>query len=257
MSTLILLVVLHSTPVNWAAHNKTDAQLAVLAGNVALGCLRAGIGMAQHDGNFFEGCLKGSISGAITFTGKWLATYQEYPGLGAVGKLVGSLGISMTDNVMLGEDWFSSYWVDLGPINLHFRRGSWAPDMSFTLTPMIGIGTAVASGYRFEPEKSLANLVPIFSMPLNDAHWVGYEVGQTIIYQRNWNDRAALSHEMVHVVQWSEFRACGEVISWGPWNVGQDLCGAMASAFVLHSTTYLYSPFEVEAYSLERGRKVH
>src|SRR3989339_2273809 len=95
--------------IQWALDNKVEAQAMVLGSNVLLGCLKSGIGSYIHDNGFWSGCAKGSLAGAVMFTGEYIAAYNEYPMVGAAGKLVHDLGISVSDNVMRGEPMFSQY----------------------------------------------------------------------------------------------------------------------------------------------------
>jgi len=262
MSAFILILTLTAggnySHINWAKSHSVKSKAIIASSNIAIGCLRSGIGLAINNGNFFEGCLKGSISGAIVFTGKYVATYQEHKGMGAIGKLTNDLGQSMMDNVMRGDSWLSSYSTDIGPIIFTWRRGSWAPKLAYTITPMSMLVYSLVRNHTFDLDRSLNNLVPVFSTKntksITSREWVGYSAGQMIVYDRRMSKRSIdeiMSHEMIHALQWSSFRACG-AISWGNWNIGQDLCHGAFSSFGLSEKTYPYSPMEIEAYTMEK-----
>lgn len=244
-----------TTPVEWARQNKSEAHIIVFSTNVAFGCIKSGVGMAYHGQNFFEGCAKGIISGAISHAGMWIATHQEHVVMGAVGKLVHDLGTSMSDNLARGEDWFYSYSTDLGPVNLTFAKGK-VPQVSFAITPIVSMIVA-ASSYEFDWKRSLSNLTPVFKTkkwPASFMKMEGYSAGPLIAYKSDslYSTDYTVSHEMVHTLQWRDLQFCGDLFFHNRWiNIGQDLCHLALFAPSVNKDYYLHSPLEFQAYAIE------
>ncbi len=261
--------------IQWVMNNKDSSRAMVLGANLVFNCLKAGIGSYVNDKGFFVGCAKGTLAGAVSYLGEWTATYNEYPMVGAAGKLINDLGVSMSDNVMRGEGMFSQYQTELGPLTITFRD-SVVPHPSFTLTPAVGIVASLAGGQKFDARQSLYNLTPIFTMPLlrNDlgvnTYTGGYTTGNVISYTPvEGATRMILSHEFNHALFWSRMRFCGDMINWVPteklpllpemekiqglWNIGQDICdNVLFSPMYFDKRAYYYEMPEVEAYIMQR-----
>ena len=264
--------------VEWEENNKTEARVMVLAANLAIGCLKSGIGAFMHDQGFSEGCGKGTLAGIVAYAGELTATYSKKRFAGASGKLVYDLGISMQDNVMRGESMLSQYQTDLGPVTLTFKQSP-LPKISFTLTPAVGIAVNLLQKNKFDAKQSIYNLTPVFkiknqivesetstSKGASQVMWMGYTIGNVVAYS-DYNGLysdydlkwLSLSHETNHALFFSKMRFCGDILSqtetleklhkW--WNLGQDI-GYYTIGVKLLSDDEYYLPNELEAYSMQR-----
>ncbi len=254
--------------IQWILDNKDSAKAFVLGANMVFNCLKSGVGSYFNDKGFLGGCAKGAFAGSISYAGAYIATFNDVPMLGATGKLVNDLGISISDNVMRGENMLSQYQTELGPVTLTFRD-SIIPSPSFTLTPAVAIVKDLAGGQVFDARNSLYNLTPVFYMPLERNGWysgkgmvAGYSNGNVISYTPiDYVGNLTLSHEFNHSLFWSKMRFCGDFMP-GPlatdgavgkwWNIGQDLCFQALAAPSNFQATYYYGPLELEAHIMQR-----
>ena len=259
-------------PIQYINRHNTSARAAVLGANVAFGCLKAGIGSSANDKGFLNGCLKGMLGGAVAYAGEELASHNRYPMVGAAGKLTHDLGISVQDNVMMGEGMFSRYQTDIGPVMLTFKD-SIVPRGSFTLTPAVGIAKSLLNENKLDARQSLYNLTPVFRFSSDNLR-IGSEVipvlgvtyGNVISYSGSGE---VLSHEMNHAIGWSELRFCKNIADKVPtekihpslemekiqrwWDIGQDVCGVVAYLpTVMLNEGYYYDPAELRAYTMQR-----
>lgn len=190
-----------------------EGRAAVLGFDLLINGLKSGIGAHWQGKDFWPAFGKGLGAGAIVYAGKEIASHNRYPFLGATGKLVHDLGVSMSDNVMLDKPILSRYVTDFGPIEIHFEKDK--VKTYFHPLPVIGIVRNVAEGHKFDLKQTLYNLTPVFyfNRPVDKQvgnFEAGYTVQNVINYCRNCKehhfDQVPLSHEMNHALFFSEFR---------------------------------------------------
>lgn len=267
--------------IQWIFDNKDKARAISLGVNVAFNCLKSGVGSKLNDGGFFSGCAKGALGGSVMFAGEYIASYNSYPMIGASGKLVHDLGVSMSDNVMRGEGLFSQYETEFGPVTFTFK-GSLVPDLSFTATPTYAVISNVLDKQEFDARRSLYNFTPVFRRRyVPESRFGGHEErtvmpastrGNVISYTdmsksgySDWYNKYTFSHEMNHVLFWSKSRSMKHLVNKLPsegvhpalemekiqrwWNIGQDLGGNIQyMPMYLNPKLYYYVLPEMNAY---------
>jgi len=241
-----------------------EGRLAVFGVNLTTSCLKGGIGAKLRNEKFWKGCLESLPGGLITSLGEHIVSYNKIHGLGAVGKLTHDLGISMTDNIMRGENYFSQFQTDFGPLNFTFR-GSYLPKIKFSITPIVGIATAISEGATFDPKNTLYNFTIIFD---NERSINASTIGNIIQNSsRNYKDdekynKIALTHEMNHALGWRGLRFTenfGDLIPYTKtigeyYDFGPDVVRSLMFLPRLNQDTqwdYL-SPTELRAFAQQR-----
>jgi len=254
------LIEYYPEPVRSIAYNNKAARFGVLGFNVALGCLKGGIGT---DMSFWSGCWRGMIGGAVAYSGQWIASYVgEQPWTGGAGKLIQSAGVSMQDNVAQNLGMFSRYQIDLGPALITLGGGD-GFRMSYSLVSAVGIGTAIGRGGKFDWKLSLATLTPIFQANLDADMFQGGEnmttggiaSGGVILMndqQHPGSFSAVLSHEYMHTLNWNHYRLAGNAFNLYGWDVGRDAAFGLFCLPNLTEKLYWWSPEELIAYTMER-----
>lgn len=260
-------------------NSNIEGRSAVLGANALVGCLKGGIGAATRDEGFWQGCGKGALGGAIAFAGEEVASHNMYPFVGSAGKLIHDLGISMSDNVMVGNALFSQFRTDFGPVNMLFRHGSYLPKFTFTLTPAYGIINALWMGAQFDIKNSVYNLTPIFTVT-NLSKWpapsyinssqftmsAGKTSGNVVRYPDPKNlpksikasNNLVLSHEVNHTLFWRKLNFTNELVPFHDneylkwWDFGQDLSRLVSVSGRLVDGNSHNSPAELEAYAMQR-----
>ncbi len=99
--------------IQYIVNNKDTARMMVYGTNIAFNCLKSGIGSYINDKGFLGGCTQGVLAGVVMSTGELIASYNSYPMVGAAGKLVYDLGVSMGDNVAHGKKCLASTRLSL------------------------------------------------------------------------------------------------------------------------------------------------
>ncbi len=249
-----------------------EGRIAVLGFNITVSCLKGGITALLRQESFWKNCSKASIGGIITFTGEEIATHNKYPFVGLAGKLIHDTGISISDNIMRGEEYFSQYQTDFGPINFTFR-GSYTPTITYTLTPLYAITRNIIQHHSFDLKNSLYNLTPIFQT--NDAPKMlqtspGETMASTIGNVTQYNPTITtedtplyLSHENNHALFWSKLRFTNNIGNkleflgeiGKHWDYQQDLSKAifnLPGIFMNDTNRAILSIPELEAYSMQR-----
>ena len=250
--------------------HRIAAQGLVLASDVVFNCLKSGVGAVLSDDNFFSGCWKGAVGGVIVFAGTLGASYNRYPFFGAAGKLVNDLGVSIADNAMRGDTFLAQYVTDIGPLTITIRGDQ--THLTLSLTSIAAIMANIMNDNNLDLKQSLSNLTPIFIMngqqgqDKQDKGLItsGYTIGNVITYS---NDpvikNQILSHEFNHVLFYSNFRFCNDIVALVPYisegqryfNLGQDGCynGAMALESFLPAKAFnFYAPMELRAYTMQK-----
>lgn len=260
-------------PVAEAGGHHEEERLIILGFDMVFNGLKSGFGSLYHGNGFWEGFGKGLFAGAVVYSGKELASYTgEVPFSGAGGKLIHDLGVSMSDNVMRGENMFSHYRTDLGFVEFDFDLEEGGVELSFLPLSAGGMIYFVARGDKFEFEKSLFNLTPVFSYEDGVNDYVGVACSNVFSYNRDFHSVAGvLSHEMNHVLFFSEFRFIDDILPKKSVVSGVPVLslfaeyfdhikvGGLVAAGVFNipklidpEAGYWYSPHEIQAYTMER-----
>jgi len=262
MFSLIALVVI-ANPIDWTYNHRVQAHGTVLLGNALLGCIEAGIGEAIHRGRFVDGCGKGMVTGSVAYLGEAIGV----SGGKGLGKIVFDGAISVQDNIMFGRSAFSQFQTDLGPVSLTFTN-SLMPKIHTGLTAVAGLSYTLFSKNKMDWKESLSYLTPIFSfdgLRSNPSGFVyaGYTIGTFIAYDHqasNKEKESIVTHEFIHTLQWRRMLALDEMSI--PWVdklterkatlVGRDIFGISPAMFALSNKAYSMSPFEIEAFTMEK-----
>jgi hypothetical protein len=216
------------------------------ATNMTIGCLVGGIGGKINGGSFFEGCGWGALGGEVVWAGKMSASEAGYyNGLGAVGKVLGDFGNSITLAAENNQR-IDHVSTSIGPVE--FDIGA-SVRVYFSLVSAVGLLYDSTKG-KLDWKHSLYNLTPIFqadTFVAADAY--GMTIGNAIRYYplpAATPTANTISHEMVHVVQFSQTFLANN-LTLGPWRYGQDALWGLSA---LTELNYNRSPFEIEAYGL-------
>lgn len=248
-------------------NNNDLAKFIVVSCNAVIGCIKSGIGAVVNNGNFIDGCAGGVLGSFIASAGEEIASFNRYPMLGMAGKLVNDLGVSVQDNAMRNEELFSSYTTDFGPFVFTWTD-KWYPEFSFTLCPLAGIISGIASGAMIDWKQTAYNFTPVLkfrSERYDTRSFNGVAFSNVIWYyepkkENLFHDyliQSTLSHEMNHVLFYSRLRFTKDLIHYTyipyiddiqDWvNVGQDITFGVYNLFQLSDSTYYYIPTEIEA----------
>ena len=257
MTTLILALVLTTSDVppgyiNHLQNNPYQADAVFFAGNLVFGCLVGGLGSVYNDGTFSRGCKLGIEGGTVAFSSQWLAARSaDHPGVGALAHLLANIGNSITQAGLEARD-FDSVYFDFGPMGITLGKLHNQSRLSFSLVSLYGLWDARRTGV-IDWAKTLDNLTPVYrNKGLDEDEWSGTTIANVVSYSPYFYryDHRVISHEMVHVAQWSLFQPFNQV-HLGPWNMGQDVADILAS---LSEYAYYRNPCEIEAYSLAQGK---
>jgi hypothetical protein len=255
MHLLLASVLLSTFPshIQYLQSHRGQSLGLVYAANSLIGCLIGGIGSKFNDGTFKRGCAVGAFGGAVIAEGAVLASDTDVvPGFGALGKLTAEFGGSVIANASANIGAFDTVSADFGPLQVEYANGF---SLHFTINPLLGI-IENARMSRVDVRQTIYNLTPVFvsSKLLGKHGYAGYTTGNVVIYVKQVK-RQAMSHEMVHVTQWSKLKAAN-ALHLGPWNYGQDAVYYIDTSYtLLGSTAYYNSPQELEAYALMGNRQ--
>jgi len=258
-----------------------EGRAAVLGFDLLINGLKSGLGAYANGEDFWPAFGKGLGAGAIVYAGKEIASHNRYPFLGVSGKLVHDLGVSMSDNVMLNKPIMSRYVTDFGPIEIHFEKGK-ENKIYFQPFSACAILGNLVKGNDFDLKQTLYNFTPVFSykVPLDiqqQGFIGGYTTSNVIAYCRNCKEndffKVALSHEMNHVLFFSEFRFLDyltpnkkivfeNMLFLHPFaeQLGEMRYGPMLAQGLLvlpklfSKEAYWYLPHELEAFTMEMPR---
>jgi hypothetical protein len=160
--------------------------------------------------------LKGSVGGAIGYTGKRVAV-QRFDGAGLLGRQVGAVGHSIVANGGAGRDWFSEVWLAAGPIWFQVSPAS-ERRARFNVNDVVTAFWAISRAeLEFDPGSSASTGAVVFraadhqfSAPHGGAA-VGKAIGSVVLVGSTNRPADVISHEVVHVIQhdlvlhaWSE-----------------------------------------------------
>lgn len=259
MFALIAAMSISMTPIDWSMLHHDKARSIVLGADMLIGCLKDGIGQKMNGKSFWAGCGMGVTTGTMDFIGK--SMIASSPAVAVPGKFMIDFGLSMQDNIMRGADPLSRFQTDIGPFGLTFDKP--LPTLSISILTVSAIISSVVRHDKLQLTESLQYLTPIFSANKIEHTTAGevdgYASGSMIWYSTNAYIRAIsqkhilISHEMVHVAQYREAKACNSLISLTEYiSLGQDLCLITFSAAGYFRATYWYDPFEFETYAMQR-----
>jgi hypothetical protein len=187
----------------------------VLAANVALGGVTAGVLQWRRDGSFLDGFWRGAIGGFGTYGGKVLVT-ADAPGAGTAGRIVSAVGASVTRNASEGLPTFHRLVVPVGPVRVHWHpaTGEIRPSLDVVGTAVLLTRAAGRDGARLHLGHSLASGAPVFSAGDWDETypWHARHIAGTIVLGGGDGDydgydrfiRRVLVHERVHVLQYDQ-----------------------------------------------------
>jgi hypothetical protein len=134
------------------------------------------------------------------------------PFAGGMGKIFHDLGVSMSDNIMRGEDLLSRYRTDFGPVEFDFDLSKGGVDFYFHPFSAGALIYFISKGDKFDIKNTLYNLTPVFHFSEHRSSYSCESVGGTALhnvftYKKTSPGSAnIISHEMNHVLFNSEFR---------------------------------------------------
>ncbi|MFH1066024.1 MAG: hypothetical protein V1734_05960 [Nanoarchaeota archaeon] len=254
-----------------------EYRLITLASTLVIdGPLKCGLG-AWINGTDFEECIGPALfGGLVDYMGMEIARYNDTPFVGAAGKLIHDLGVSMSDNAALGIPMFDRFQTDFGPVLFSIEHMTTDPTFNvyFQIMPAVGMIANFAEGNRFEVLESLYNLTPVFSFEnVSSEHfgtrYVGYTMGNVMAYGRGENvegysPRVVRSHEFNHTLAYGNFRFINDLLPSYPMeklhlSFGPDLATlvlALPSNICFWAEgdcygLYMSNPLEFFAYSMQ------
>lgn len=254
-----------------------EYRLITLASTLIIdGPIKCGLGAWINDTDFTECIGPALFGGLVDYMGMEIARYNDTPFVGAAGKLVHDLGVSMSDNAALGIPALDRFQTDFGPVLFSIEHMTTNPEFNvyFQIMPAVGIITNFAEGKRFEPLESLYNLTPVFSFDnVTSEHfgtrYAGYTMGNVMAYGRGenvegYNSGVVRSHEFNHTLTYGNFRFINDLLPSYPMEKLYLSFGPDMSTLVLALPSnicfwaegdcyglYMSNPLEFFAYSMQ------
>jgi hypothetical protein len=188
---------------------------AVLAVNVALAGLTAGVRQWRSGGSFVDGLWRGSLGGAGTYAGKLIVSVDA-PGSGLAGRAVAAAGASVSRNAADGVPMLHRLVIPVGFVRMHWEPAARNFHTSIDVT---GAGAVVGSylagvGASLDMRRTLSSGAPVFMAREweSDWGWHARHVAGTIVLRGDSPDdlrhdrfiARALAHEQVHVLQYDQ-----------------------------------------------------
>ncbi|HSJ05791.1 MAG TPA: hypothetical protein VK936_03745 [Longimicrobiales bacterium] len=188
---------------------------AVLAVNVALAGLTAGVRQWRSGGSFLDGLWRGGLGGAGTYAGKLIVT-ADAPGAGFAGRAVAAAGASVSRNASDGLPSFHRLVIPAGFVRMHWEPAAGNFHTSIDVT---GAGAVVGSylagmGASLDMRRTLSSGAPVFMAREWESNWGWHarHVAGTIVLRGDSPDdirhdrfiARALAHEQVHVIQYDQ-----------------------------------------------------
>ena len=255
-----------------------EYMLITLASTLVIdGPIKCGLGALILDTDFNECIGPAILGGLLDFTGMSIARY-DYPFMGGIGKLTHDLGVSISNNVMIGIPMFDRFQTDFGPVLFSIEHMTTDPELNVYVQPggIAGILANFALGNRFEVLETLYNLTPTFTFPNQDTYLfgtpsMGFSIGSVIAYGRG-EDKDGLyyvpqtrAHEFNHALMYQGIGRMiddllyPEILMEAGFSLGPDIAMILLQAApslmyaIDNSTTnaYHYFPLEFAAYSME------
>jgi hypothetical protein len=193
----------------------------VIAVNMLLGGVTAGLRQWQADGSFLDGFWRGAAGGLGTYAGKVIVT-QDFPGAGFAGRSVAAVGASITRNASEGQPTFHRLIIPVGPVRLHWQPGAGTIHPSLDV---IGVATLVTNAMNsrdavLDIDGSLSSGAPVLRARNWTPDWgwhARHEAGAILMGGANADYdgydtfmRRVLHHERIHVLQYDQ-----AYILWG------------------------------------------
>lgn len=255
-----------------------EYMLITLASTLVIdGPIKCGLGALILDTDFNECIGPAILGGLIDFTGMAIARY-DYPFMGAAGKLTHDLGVSISNNAMIGIPMFDRFQTDFGPVLFSIEHMTTNPELNVYVQPggIAGILANFALGNRFEVLETLYNFTPTFTFPNQNEYLFGapvrgFTLGDVIAYGRG-EDSGGLylpsqvrAHEFNHALMYQSIGRMiddllyPEVLMEAGFSLGPDITaivmnGASSLMYAIDNNTrnaYHYFPLEFAAYSME------
>jgi hypothetical protein len=249
----------------------------LLALNVLLGGVSAGVVAELRGGSFTKAFGNGAAGGIMTFLGKSVAA-RQFDGAGLVGRQLTAVGGAMVQNAALGLRPLDRMEFPIGPLDVlvdtRTRRLSARLDPIGATVIAIGV---VHPRLRFDAEASLSAGVPVFRAregmlcsPWSRQETSGLEIASVIFLAHlpelgSATQRTVFAHERVHTLQGDAFQAYWgrPLLEWllpetSAWrnarpfldvNLGDLLAELMDAALF---QAYASRPGEIEAEALAR-----
>jgi len=214
----IIFIILY---LNISVFSQTKIEMATY--NVVFNSVVGGVGSMIHKKNnetighaFINGIWKGSIGGAFTYAGKeitGLVGSKENYWYGLEGKIVHSIGTSITYNASMNYGIFDNYQLNFGPINLHTNF----KNLQIRLNPIssvIFVYYLTQNDYKFNLEKTIKTGNPYFEFNahqflIENKDFLGKTLNNVILIQDKTityrhNKFNTISHELIHTLQFEE-----------------------------------------------------
>lgn len=192
---------------------------AVLAVNMAVGGITAGVWRLSTGHSFWRGFARGSLAGGAVFTGKRIIA-GETPLAWWAGRGIAALGSAEVLNAAEGRRILDRAAVPLGPLRLHVARSS-----RLHLSLRLDLATSIAAVYEatrpesdFAWKESLATGALVFLAPQVTGAVGSHSAGVITIsellpdgaFPPLERKRGVLSHELIHAAQYDFIG-----IAWG------------------------------------------
>lgn len=241
----------------WEAGQWTN-EFALAGANALAGGVTAAVTAWVRGQDLAPAFLKGSVGGAIGYTGKRVAV-QRFDGAGLLGRQVGTVGHSIIANGGAGRDWFSEVWLAAGPIWFQVSPAS-ERRPRFNVNDVVTAFWAISRAeLEFDPGSSATTGAVVFRAPnhqFSSRHGdaAGMAIGSVVLVGSTNRPAHVISHELVHVIQhdlvvhaWSEPI---EGWAWRRFTGMRPPINAGLALLVVNSTIPFYDLLEAEARAL-------
>ena len=267
---LLVVMLMHAAGETYAQQPvsaRTTSDVKVLAVNVALGSLTAGIWRVVTRKPLVGGLVRGAAAGTVVYAGKKMIA-EEKPLAWWAGRQIAAIGSSEVANAAESLPILQRVVFPLGPIRIHVDRLASRKVMPRldALQSIAIVAFAIHPSTRFDASESFATGAVVF---LNESDkFDGYHAAGVVSLDEVLTTglllpckRTILSHELIHAAQydftftaWSD--ATQAAISRRSPAVAfitrfMDLNLALPMPYVAHRLIkYDDRPWEIEAYSL-------
>ncbi len=181
----------------------------VLATNMLIGGLTAGLSRAFAKKPFIVPIIRGSLGGGVVFAGKSVVG-QNNDLTALIGRGVGAVGASEVRSAAVGKPVLHEIILPVGPVHVYVDRKTLAPRVKLDLSTALASGyLALRPGATFQPKRSMVRGVMVFENPDGSTHFQSAgAVSIRDFNSPNWERETSrvMGHELVHVIQ-SDFLA--------------------------------------------------
>ncbi|HOW28176.1 MAG TPA: SpoIIE family protein phosphatase, partial [Elusimicrobiota bacterium] len=196
--------------------NQKDLQTILLIDVVGNGII-AGVGAYVNDADMLDGFAWGSAGGLLMYGGKEITRSGiNQNGYGIPAKVVHSLGVSMRNNVMVGDKPFDRYEIDFGPLLLSFdKKAGYKPEPRILPLPAFAVIANTIYGNKIDLAASskVGALVFEGTIPFVDDYASGMTLGNVFTLKDSMDVRyktITTLHEGIHTFQYSEMSFTGK-----------------------------------------------